>query len=165
MVIHELPLLIKEVEDKPPALETTADDTDIVGSLLAICLLEVGDCTLTLYLDTRPLSSGIMDDGKLLLLPGSIGVDIVPMHHSFPPVRVSFLEHRQAGRPASESTIRVGISDLLGDSHLGQAIDIAVSSRVGNRFIRQGIIIVVYVDIAKDKAITGRATEGQGRER
>ena len=117
IIIHQTPILIEEVECEPPALEATTDDTDVVGTLLLVELLEVGDGTLTLHLDRRPRASIVMDDDKLLLLPGGIGINEVPVHHPIA-VGVSFLEHHQTRRPVLERTFGVGVGEGFGDLDL-----------------------------------------------
>ena len=58
-----------------------------------------------------------MDDDKLLLLPGGIGIDEVPVHHTIA-VGVPFLEHHQTRRPVLERSIRIGIGKGFGDLDL-----------------------------------------------
>ena len=109
IIIHKSPILIEEIERESPTLETTTDDTNVVGPLLLVVLLEVGDGTLTLYFDRRPRASIVVDDDELLLLPRSIGIDEVSVHHTIT-VRVPFLEHNKTSSPILERSIRIRIS-------------------------------------------------------
>ena len=131
-VVDEVACLVEEVEAEPPALQSSTDDTDVVGALLALALLEVSDGAPPLDLYPRPRTRGIVDDGELLLSPGGILVDEVPVHHPVA-VGVPFLEHHEAGRPVAEGSPGIGISETT-VCHLDllEAIDVVVCPTSGD---------------------------------
>ena len=109
-VVDEVARLVEEVEAEPPALQSSTDDTDVVGALLALALLEVSDGAPPLDLHPRPRARGVVNDGELLLSPGGILVDEVPVHHPVS-VGVPLLEHHKAGRPVAEGSPGIGVRE------------------------------------------------------
>jgi len=128
------------------------DDADVVGALLLVVLLEVGHRALTLHLDGGPRASVVVDDDELLLLPGGIRVDEVPVHHTVT-VGVAFLEHHQTRRPVLECSLGIGIGKGFGDLNLRDAIDVVVGTTVGDGLRVERVVVVVGMDIPEDELI------------
>ena len=127
IIVHQLTLLIKEVETESPTLEFSTDDTDVIRSSLAIALFKIGHCTLALHLNRRPFCCIVADDNKLLLLPRGVMINEVTVHHTVT-VGVSLFKHSQAGSPTIEGSVWVGVVYLLRDLYLRQTIYISVSA-------------------------------------
>ena len=159
IIIHQTAILIEEIEAEAPALEAPTDDADVVGALLLIVLLEVGHRALTLHLDGRPRASVVVDDDELLLLPGGIRVDEVPVHHAIA-VGVAFLEHHQTRRPVLERSLGIGVGKNFGDLDLRDAIDVVIGSTVRDGLRVERVVVVVGMDIPEDELIARTEREG-----
>ena len=132
-VVDEVACLVEEVEAEPPALQSSTDDTDVVGALLALTLLEMGDGAPSLDLYPRPRPRGVVNDGELLLSPGGILIDEVPVHHPVS-VGVPLLEHHEAGSPVAEGSPGIGIGEAtVCYLDLLEAIDVVVCPTSGDR--------------------------------
>ena len=125
IIVHQLTLLIKEVEAESPTLQFSTDDTDVIGSSLTIALFKIRHRTLALHLNGRPFCRIIADNDKLLLLPRGVMIDKVTVHHTVT-VGVSLLKHSQTGCPTIEGSVWVGIIHLLRDLNFRQTIYITV---------------------------------------
>ena len=159
IIIHQTAILIEEIEAEAPALEAPTDDADVVGALLLVVLLEVGHRTLTLHLNGGPRASVVVDDDELLLLPGGIRVDEVPVHHTVT-VGVAFLEHHETRRPVLERTLGIGVGKGFGDLDLRDTIDVAVGATVGDGLRVERVVVVVGVDVPEDELIARTEREG-----
>jgi hypothetical protein len=133
-VVDEVACLVEEIEAQSPSLQSTTDDADIVRTLLALSLLKVSDGAVPLDLHPRPRARGVVDNGELLLPPGGILIDEVPMHHPIA-MGVTLLKHHEASRPVIECSlgIRVGETTLC-YLNLLETINIVVSSTAGDGF-------------------------------
>ena len=100
-----------------------------------------------------------MDDDELLLLPGGIRVDEVPVHHAIA-VGVAFLEHHQTSRPVLERSLGIGVGKGFGDLDLRDAIDVVVGSTVRDSLCIERVVIVVGMDIPEDELIARTEREG-----
>ena len=125
IVVHQLTLLIEEVETESPTFQFSTDDTDVIGSSLTIALFKIRHRTLALHLNRRPCCRIVADNDKLLLLPRGVLIDEVTMHHTVT-MGVSLLKHSQTGCPTIESSVWVGVIHLLRDLNLRQTIYITV---------------------------------------
>ena len=163
IIIHQTAILIEEIEAEAPALEAPTDDTDVVGALLLVVLLEVGHRALTLHLDGGPRASIVVDDDELLLLPGGIRVDEVPVHHAVA-MGVAFLEHHQTRRPVLERSLWIGVGKGFGDLDLRDTIDVVVGATVGDGLRVERVVVVVGMDVPEDELITRTEREGDEAE-
>ena len=119
-------------------------------------MFKKGYGALALHLDGWPLSGVVVDDNKLFLPPRCVLVNEVSVHHSVA-VRVAFLEHGQAGCPAVEGPLRVGIGYVGRYFYLREAVNVAVGTAAGEGLAREGVVVIVDVDVAKHKAVARRA--------
>ena len=104
-----------------------------------------------------------MDDDELLLLPGGIRVDEVPVHHPIA-VGVAFLEHHETRRPVLERSLGIGVGKGFGDLDLRDAIDVVVGTAVGDGLCIERVVIVVGMDIPEDELIARTEREGDEAE-
>ena len=152
IIIHQLPLLVEEVEAKSPAFQFSADDADVVGALFAVNRFQISHRGGALHLNSGPLCGVVVNEDKLFLLPRRIAIDKVAVHLTVT-VGVSFLEHGQTSRPVLERSIRIGVGHRIVRLDFGQTVDIVVGSGVSNGLSFERIVIIVDVDVAKDKVV------------
>ena len=153
VIIHQATILIEEVEAQTPALQSSADDTDVVRSFLILLFFEVSDGALSLDLDGGVRASIVVDDDELLLLPGGLRVDEVPVHHPIA-VGVPFLEHHQTRSPVLEGSVGVGVSKIVRDTDLLETVDILVSTTLRDGLLQEWVVVIVGVNISEDELIT-----------
>ena len=105
-----------------------------------------------MHLNGGPLSGVVANDSKLFLLPRRIAIDKVAVHLTVT-VGVSFLEHRQTSGPVVEGSIGIGVRHRSVRLDFGQTVDVVVGSRASNGLSFERIVIIVDVDVAKDKVV------------
>ena len=152
VIIHELAFFVEEVEAKSPAFQFSADDADVVGALFAVNRFQISHRGGALHLNSGPLCGVVANDGKLFLLPRCVAIDKVAVHLTVT-VGVSFLEHRQTSGPVVEGSIGIGVRHRIVRLDFGQTVDIVVGSGVSNGLSFERIVIIVDVDVAKDKVV------------
>ena len=152
VIIHQLTLFVEEVKAKSPAFEFSADDADVVGALFAVHRLQISDRGGALHLNGGPLSGVVANDSKLFLLPRRIAIDKVAVHLTVT-VGVSFLEHGQTSGPVVEGSIGIGVRHRSIRLDFDQTVDVVVGSRASNGLSFERIVIIVDVDVAKDKVV------------